>query len=101
MFLARALEDEEEYDEQHIIVVISKLLYNREYYFSLCLSVSFIIKYYYTCLCVLFRERHKRNVFLSHYSRMCLSSFEFYTYAKSLINVFVIWHEKILICGRE
>ena len=54
VFLARALEDEEEYDEQHIIVVISKLLCNREYYFSLCLSVSFIIKYYYTCLCVLF-----------------------------------------------
>ena len=84
VFLARALEDEEEYDEQHIIVVISKLLCNREYYFSLCLSVSFIIKYYYTCLCVLFRERHKRNVFLSHYSRMCLSSFEFYTYAREV-----------------
>ena len=30
VFLARALEDEEEYDEQHVIVVISKLLCNRE-----------------------------------------------------------------------
>ena len=95
LLLAHALEDFEEYDEQHIvIVVISKLLCNREYYFSLCLSVSFIIKYYYTCLCVLLRERHKRNVFLSHYSRMCLSSFEFNVRMRSL-HVFVIWHEKI------
>ena len=53
LFLARALEDEEEYDdEQHVIVVISKLLCNREYYFSLCLSVSFIIKYYLLRVCV-------------------------------------------------
>jgi len=53
VFLARALEDFEEYDdEQHVIVVISKLLCNREYYFSLCLSVSFIIKYYLLRVCV-------------------------------------------------
>lgn len=99
MFLARALEDFEEYDEQHIIVVISKLLYNREYYFSLCLSVSFIIKYYYTCLCVLLRERHKKTFFFLT-TRECVSRVSNFIHERSL-HVFVIWHEKILICGRE
>jgi len=99
VFLARALEDFEEYDEQHVIVVISKLLCNREYYFSLCLSVSFIIKYYYTCLCVLLRERHKKTFFFLT-TRECVSRVSNFIHERSL-HVFVIWHEKILICGRE
>ena len=45
LFLARALEDEEEYDEQHIIVVISKLS-RGVLFLSVSLALSFkVIKY--------------------------------------------------------
>ena len=74
VFLARALEDFEEYDdEQHIIVVISKLLYNREYYFSLCLSVSFIIKYYLLRVCVCCYVRDTKETFFFLTTRECVS----------------------------
>ena len=45
-------------------------------------------------VCAVISERHKRNVFLSHYSRMCLASFEFYTYFERSLHVFVICNKK-------
>ena len=45
LLLAHALEDEEEYDEQHVIVVISKLL-RGVLFLSVSLALSFkVIKY--------------------------------------------------------
>ena len=49
LLLAHAPLEDEEYDEQHIIVVIETVII--EYYFSLCLSVSFNKVILRVCVC--------------------------------------------------
>ena len=103
MFLARALEDEEEYDdEQHVIVVISKLLCNREYYFSLCLSVSFIMKYYLlrVCVCCYVRDTKETFFFLTTIANVSLEFRILYAREKSTKCVRYLAREDINLWRR-
>ena len=47
------------------------------------------------------RDTKETFFFLTTIANVSLEFRILYTHERSLINVFVIWHEKILICGGE